>query len=220
MIIPDAGNPVCLHQTIDSYRPHVDEFIVGDMSLWDYEHQPGIEYVKLPFNILFKQGFSAVLNRLASCAKNDIVLYMGVGNVLEGKFKRLRPGFNCWGFRRSEDNLLCHMLWDRRELESSGIIHEELVPKAGFQRRFCDEEHFSFGDIPKENPAYPQIKELLYNHLQVTLQRNPDMLGATNKYWLKHPNRSDMVDYLLNNKLKEAYEDGDEDRAKRILQNF
>ena len=87
------GNIRALHRTIENFKQKgvINEVIFGDMLIFDddreklYELQKEynaeekfMRIVPMDFNFTFKYGFAATLNRLASFATNDMVLYMNV----------------------------------------------------------------------------------------------------------------------------------------------
>src|SRR6185503_16631328 len=68
-----------------------NEVIYGDMLLFEddreilksYQNEFLLGITRLPFNYLYKNGFSALLNKLASQASNNRILYCNTSEVID-----------------------------------------------------------------------------------------------------------------------------------------
>jgi len=66
------GNPLVLKETFKSFWGIVDEIIFGDLTLFSddkeliksYQNEFNLKIVEYPFNYIFKNGFSSILNSL------------------------------------------------------------------------------------------------------------------------------------------------------------
>ncbi len=197
LITVTQGNPVALRRTMDnlfaSFEGALNEAVIGDVSVFDGDFASGFDdakFVKLPFNSLFKDGFSSVLNHLAAQANNDLCLYLNVGEIIEKNLKRslVRNEFNCYSFNHATDPHIWVRMWDRRELSWSGRIHEEIVGP----RRQCPEILFQMADTDKDMAdefragVYNDIKEMVYFQQYVHLAEHPEDKGATDQGWLNY----------------------------------
>jgi len=77
------------------------------------------------------------------------------------------------------------------------------------KRRYNPESHFTFGDVPKNNPQYQLVREVVYHNLLRKLRANPDLLGKTNKYWLNIAQTMPDDFYNENRLIFDAFESGD-----------
>jgi len=73
------GNVKALRKTLDSFKYSMDEFIVGDMLLFDedreilgsYKSDFNLRTIRLPFDYLYHQGFSNFGIELCFLIYND-----------------------------------------------------------------------------------------------------------------------------------------------------
>ena len=80
LVTMSQGNPIVLKETFDSFWGVVDEIIWGDLCIFEddrkliesYQSLYNLKIVKYPFNYIFKNGFSSILNSLISHSKNDL----------------------------------------------------------------------------------------------------------------------------------------------------
>lgn len=205
LITMSQGNPIALKRTIDSFAPYCDEVIYGDLCVFQedrtliksYKNLYNMKIVTYPFNYIFKNGFSTILNSLASCASNDHVLYMNVGEIVD---PRLMPSFeidnglyNCYLNTHFSDPHHWYRMYNRQELEWGNLIHEELKGKnAPYNPRPCTAPSFMMDDTEKDidNPfktkVYNDIKELVYFYQYLRLVEEPDMVQGTNPGWVQY----------------------------------
>lgn len=92
------GNPIALKRTIDNvieqFQGKVNEVVVGDLCVFKEDSESikvmsalmpegVVKIVEPEFNTLFEQGFANTLNFLSEFAKNDFILYLNVGEIVE-----------------------------------------------------------------------------------------------------------------------------------------
>ncbi len=195
------GNPVALKRTIESFKEACNQIVFGDMLVFDtdrdiingYQKEYNLLIKKLPFDYIYNYGFSSCLNYLSSFAENDIVLYMNVGEVIDGEQRILgllehfkAENYNCFAFDNKTDPHTWYRMYNRKEMEWSGILHEELTGSP----RPCPYYLFTMADTEKDNDdefaekVYMDIKEIVYFSLYARLSENHDLLGASNAGWL------------------------------------
>lgn len=197
LVTPTQGNPVALRRTVDNLKSSfgglLNEFVVGDLSVFDGQFESGFDDVrfhKLPFNFLFKNGFSAALNLLAEQATNDLCIYLNVGEIVECNLNTdlISAPYNCYSFNHAVDPHTWFRMWDRKHIAWSGRIHEELRGPL----KKCPQHLFRMADTPKDEEddfkagVYNDIKEMVYFQQYVHLVERPEDLGATNVHWLKY----------------------------------
>ena len=199
LITPTQGNPIALKRTIDSFKGIVNEVIVGSVCVFPEDEEKIMSYgseiflklIKLPFNYIFKNGFSATLNTLASYASNDWVMYMNVGEVIhsgkEGILSKLSNRANCYYIDHPTELHHWYRVYNRTQLQWGGIIHEEVTGN-----RVADPTPlFTFDDTPKDDsdPIYAKamnsIKELVYFNQYLKLVDQPHLIGNTNAGWVQ-----------------------------------
>lgn len=223
LITPTQGNPVALKRTIDSLYGIVDEIIVGSVCIFDddekliegYSNDYNLRVVKMPINYIYKMGFASTLNYLATNAKNDLCIYLNVGEVIEkGKdeiLSKISGEYNCYYIDHSQEKHRWYRIWNRKELQWDGIIHEEIINN----HKPFHKPLFTFADIEKDSDspfkakAYNEIKELTYFNLYKQLVEYPQRRGVTNEWWANFAleNYDSMKDrMLLKGKRYEAYE--------------
>jgi hypothetical protein len=195
------GNVKALKRTLDSFKDICNEVVYGDLCIFEedrkilesYQSEFNLKIVKLPFNYIFQFGFSSVLNLLASHASNDLVLYNNCGEIVDGEQKVLRlineffSDCNCFAIDHAEEKHTWWRLYNRKELQWDGLIHEEITGP----RVECTHYIFRFADTQKDldNPfkakVFDDIKELCYFNQYIRLVEQPELKGITNDYWVK-----------------------------------
>jgi len=199
LITMSQGNPLALKRTLDSFAGLCDEVIFGDLLVFNQDraliYSYDVKPVKLPFNFIFEHGFAKTLNELAKNAKNDWVLYMNCSEVMEGdEVDMSNPNANCYCFDHAIDPHKWFRLYNRKELEWAGIIHEELVRLPNQGKRPEPNPIFRMADTPKdEDPfrakVYNDIKELVYFRQYLRLVEEPGIIGITNQGWVNYAKR-------------------------------
>lgn len=224
LIVPSQGNPIALKRTLDSFKGICNEVVFGDVLIfekdreliqsWQEEYNMGI--VEMPFNFIFEHGFANTLNTLAHYATNDWVLYMNVGEVMDGEFEilsKLNGNFNCHYLTHAVETHHWFRLYNRKELQWSGPIHEEVV---GGRRQSVD-HIFRFADSDKDvaDPFYAkvmnEVKELCYFSQYIKIADHPELIGATNSGWVDYAKdgyESLQERLLKKGKRYEAFQEG------------
>lgn len=199
LVTMGQGNPVALKRTLDSFKGICNEVVFGDLLIFNKDreiiHGYQLEYnmgiVELPFNFIFEHGFANTLNTLASFATNDMVLYMNVGEVMDGDhdvLSKMSDEYNSYYIDHATETHHWFRLYNRKLLKWGGVIHEEVVgnrvpyPYPTF--RFADSEK----DIESEFYAkvMNDVKELVYFNQYIKLVEKPDMVGVTNIGWVEY----------------------------------
>ncbi len=197
-----CGNVIVLKETLKSLSTICDEIVYGDMLFFEddieilnsYKNEFNIKIIKMPFNFLFINGFSALLNQLALNSSNDTILYLNTSEVIEkdnGVLDIVKPDFNCYYFDHATDPHRWFRFYDRRELEWSGRIHESLVPISGYDFRPYHKAIFRMADLEKDmgNPfkaqVFNDIKELVYFKNYMSIVDDQNNLGGTDPGWVK-----------------------------------
>lgn len=197
-ITPTQGNPLALLRTMESLKGVCDEFVVGDVCLFEddskkireYKKQFNLKIVKLSTNYIFKNGFSDTLNILASTATNDMVIYLNVGEIIEvgdNIINKISPDYNAYYIDHGQEKHRWWRCYNRHELKWSGLIHEELI---GEYRPF-HKPLFRFADTEKDNDdafkskCYDDVKELCYFNQLCRLVDDNSLLGATSGGWIQ-----------------------------------
>lgn len=226
LITMGQGNPVALKRTLDSFKNTVDEVIFGDLLIFDadreliktYQEEYKLKIVPFEFNYIFKNGFSSILNELSSHATNDFVLYMNIGEMLDGEFEilnKLNDTYNCYYLNHATETHHWYRLYNKKEMVWSGIIHEQvagLVPPRAYPTPI-----FQFKDSDKDisDDFYAKvmntIKEITYWQQYINLVENPDIIAETNIGWLEYA--KDSYDSLIERIQKkgaqyEAFKEG------------
>lgn len=202
LITMGAGNVIVLEETIKSFINSgvCNEVIYGDLLLFDedrevikiYEDKYNFKSVKFPFNYIFKNGFSDILNSLSEYATNDLVIYMNTSEVIEidrgvTDIINNNPQCNCFYFDHSTDPHRWYRLYDRKELKWSGKIHEEVVG----QHRPYHKPVFTMADMEKDMQdshkakVLNDVKEIVYFQQYLNLVNYPNEMGHTNAGWVK-----------------------------------
>lgn len=197
--MPTQGNPIALKRTLESTKGVVDEIIIGSVCLFSEDIELikscSIEYnikiVELSFNYIFVNGFSSVLNLLASHATNRIVLYLNVGEVISkdnGIIEHTdNEEYNSYYINHPIE---LHRWWrsfSPKDLQWSGLLHEELI---GEYRPYY-KPILTFEDTEKDNndplksKCYDDVKELCYFNQLCRIVEDNSLLGATSGGWLQ-----------------------------------
>jgi|ERR1700744_4594768 len=227
-ITPTQGNPIALKRTIDSLKEICDDFIVGSVCVFkqdeekinSYANEINLNMQRLPFNCIYWEGFSWTLNHLASFAKNPIVLYLNVGEVIEKSdgciLDKIRQEYNCYYIDHSTEKHRWFRAFNPSEMKWSGFIHEEIVG----EHRPYHKPLFTFADTEKDmsDPfkaaVYNDIKEMCYWKQLMRIVDEPETLGATSEGWIQFAkdNYQTMKDRLNNKGSRwHAFSSGDLD---------
>lgn len=198
LITMTQGNPIALKRTVESLSQICDEFIIGDLciftedrlKIFELELQYNVKIVPLPFNYIYKNGFSDTLNRLAGWAKNDVVLYMNVGEVIDKihpEFEQISDKHNAWYINHSQELHRWFRMYNRKQMKWDGLIHEEIIG----EWRPYHKPVLMFADTPKDEndlfkaKVYDSVKELVYFNQLCKIVDDNSLLGATSSGWLE-----------------------------------
>lgn len=199
LITMGQGNPVALKRTLDSFKGTVDEIIFGDLLIFDsdraiiekYRDEYNMKIIKLPFDFIFLKGFAATLNELASHATNDWVLYMNVSEVMDGDHPikdQMSDEYNCYPLDHAVETHRWFRLYNHKELNWGGIIHEEVIGDLRqcpfFVMRFKDTEK----DVEDSFKAKVcnDVKEINYWQQYMLLVENAALRANTHQGWIDH----------------------------------
>ena len=203
LVTMSQGNPLVLKETFDSFWGVVDEIIFGDLTIFNddaeliksYQNDFNLKIVKYPFNYIFNNGFSSILNDLISYSTNEWCIYMNCSEVIEkGRESILEtigdnPECNTFYFDHKTDGHRWFRLGKKSELKWDGLIHESLGPLDNY--RPYHRPLFTMCDLPKDNDnpfksrCYDFCKEIVYFNNYRRLIDDPNMLGNTDPGWLK-----------------------------------
>lgn len=199
LITPTQGNTIALKRTIDSLSGIIDEVVVGSVCIFPedekiietYGNDINLKIIKLPFNQIFKNGFSNILNQLASHATNDLIFYLNVGEILISDknelINRVSPSYNVYYIDHPLEKHHWYRVYNRKELQWGGIIHEELVGNF----KACSVPLFTFDDTPKDDTdefyakIMNDVKECVYFNQYIKLAEQPQLRANTNAGWTK-----------------------------------
>jgi|SRR5690242_17060524 len=201
LITPTQGNIKALQRTIDSVKDICDEFVIGSVCVFDDDVEKlnelcavnkkiNLEHFGfIEFNYIFKNGFSSILNKLSSIAKNDLILYLNVGEVFESSKEEvlsvINDKYNAYYLDNRHEKHRWFRMYNKKELQWKGIIHEELF---GDYRPYRY-PIFTFADTEKDlddsfkSFVYNDIKEITYWSLLMKIADNPDDYPETNDGW-------------------------------------
>lgn len=230
LITMGQANPKALRRTMNSLRDVVDEFIFGDMLIFGddrsvieaYREEFNLKVVPMPFNFIFDHGFSITLNALASQATHDWILYMNVAEVIDGEQfikAQMTKDYNCYSFDHAVDPHRWFRLYNRKELEWGGLIHEEVIPiTPDIVIRPCPFHLFRMADTEKDldNPFKAKVandvKELVYWQQLNKLIDHPELRANTHQGWIDFA--KEQYDYNTERMKKkgkrlEAFQTGD-----------
>lgn len=194
-----AGNVRVLKDTLDSFKGVCNEVVYGDMLLFEedrkilhqYKDQYNLDIVKLPFNYLYKYGFSALLNQLAAHSSNELILYMNTSEVVDEDYGiseiiNSNASCNSFYFTHMTERHRWFRCYDRRYLKWQGLIHEELqgdykpYHKPIFMMKDLEKDMLDEFKARVLNSA----KECVYWNQLIKLSDNPSLLDGTNEGWL------------------------------------
>jgi len=200
LITMGAGNVKALGKTLESFKGVFDEVVYGDMLLFEEDREVLREYVKeynmgvvrMPFNNIFKYGFSNTLNELSDQATNDFVVYMNTSEVIDEDYGivdavKNNPDCNSFYFIHRTDPHRWYRMYNRNELEWSGVIHEQLK---GDYRPY-HKPIFMMADLEKDmdDPfkadIFNAVKEIVYFRNYNRIVDYPNKLGETDPGWMK-----------------------------------
>lgn len=199
LITMGQGNPVALKRTLDSFKGTVDEIIFGDLLIFDsdraiiekYKEEYNLQIIRMPFNFIFDHGFALTLNALAFHATNDWILYMNVSEVMDGDHPikaQMSDEYNCYPLDHAVETHRWFRLYNRKELQWGGIIHEEVIGDLRqcpfFVMRFQDTEK----DVEDSFKAKVcnDVKEINYWKQYMLLVEDPALRGTTHQGWIDH----------------------------------
>lgn len=206
LITMGQGNPIALGRTLQSFKFLCNEVIYGDMLIFRedldlvqrYQDEHNMRIVTYPPSFIYHNGFSAILNDMASRATNDYVLYMNTSEIMnpcsdpqvvKDTFIAQHASFNCFAFTHLLDAHRWIRFYNRHELQWGGIIHEEVHP---FDKRRCAPGSiFVMADTPKDDDAMKtlrgkvcnDIKEMVYFNQLIRLAEGY-CDGITNAGWI------------------------------------
>lgn len=203
LVTMSQGNVIALQRTVASVLGVCDEVIYGDMCIFN-EDTTAISEAKfdirvnqylLPFNYIFTHGFSSTLNTLASRASNDVVMYLNVGEVISSSLEPIkdvveRSECDMWYIDHATEKHRWWRVYNRKKLEWSGLIHEEVVPIGGLDVSPYHKPLFRFADTDKDmiDPLKARvmndIKEIVYFEQLMKIVDQPNLLAATSPGWL------------------------------------
>lgn len=203
LVIPNfGGHPENLARTIDSCRHLCDDVVVVSTALHvvDLNNQKRLAdtVIELPWNSVFRHGFSHVHNAGTAACKNDWILLLGTAETFKNSWADIptillnsssNRMFRC---DHENDTNLWKRIWNRQGgVQWSGLIHEELTGGE------TGEVLFRFQDTPKTPCDSPLQQEVLrwlkvcsYNVQYHRLLNDNTLLGATDPGWLKFVNGS------------------------------
>lgn len=225
------GNPIVLKETFKSFSKVCDEIICGDLCLFEkdsetinsYKNEFNLKVVKLPFNMIFHQGFASVLNFLIQHSTNDLCVYSNCSEIIKedngiNRIINENPQCNTFYFDHETDKHRWYRMNDRRFLSWSGVIHEECtkgseaIPYHKPVYRMADLEKDMYSSFLAK--VMNDAKEIVYFNNYLKLVDDPKNSGATNIGWTNFVKNQygDMKQRLLNKgKRYEAFCIGDLD---------
>ena len=193
------GNVLALRKTLDSFKDVADEFVLGDMMLFEsdrdvveqYKKEYNLRTIRLPFNYICQMGFSSTLNYVISNAKNDMVLYTNVSEAIDEDYgikDIIQKNTNCntFYFTHRVEKHRWFRCFDRRELSWGGLIHEEPI---GDYKPY-HKPIYMMKDFDKDiadsfkSKIFNDVKEINYFEQYIKIVDNPSLKGITNDYWL------------------------------------
>jgi hypothetical protein len=195
-----SGNVKVLKDTLDSFKGIYDEVIYGDLLLFpedrqilhSYKDEYKITIIPFPFNFLFKQGFSCLLNQLARASSHRYCMYMNTSEVIDENYNMLETIWenrdcNAFFFTHRTDPHRWFRIYNPKELQWSGIIHEQLEG----EYKPYHKPVFMMADREKDledtlkAKILNDVKEIVYHTQYNTLVENPKLLASTDPGWVK-----------------------------------
>lgn len=221
LILPTQGNPIALKRTIESVKDICDEVVVGDVILFEGDRRLiaayGVKLISLPINFIAQNGFSCTLNWLADHSKNDVVVYLNVGEIIENGsniLDKITDGYNSWYINHAIEKHRWWRMYNRHQMRWGGLIHEEIDGDwKPFHRpifRFADTEKDMVDSFKAK--VMNDVKEMTYWTLLCKIVDDNSLLQNTNIGWLHFAKgQYDSMKERLKNKGKryEAFMDGD-----------
>lgn len=225
LITMGAGNVHSLKKTLESFRNVCDEVIYGDLLVFredraileSYKDEFNVNVIKLPFDFIFKHGFSEVLNSLSFFATNKTIIYSNTSEIIEkdnGILDIVSDEFNSYFFDHATDPHRWYRIYNKEDLKWSGRIHESLVG----EYKPYHKPIYRMADLEKDmaNPfkakVLNDIKEIVYFYNYMSIVDHPSLLGGTDPGWIKFAteNYDSMKDRLLKKGRRfEAFIEGD-----------
>lgn len=223
-----AGNPKAFLKTLESTKNVVNEIIYGSLIIFDedlklietYKKDFNLKIFQYPFDFIFKNGFSAILNSLAQYATNNLVMYLNVSEIIEeGKEDILKnvndnPECDCFYFDHKSENHRWFRTYDKTKFHWAGLIHEEIQGEGTPYHKAL----FRMADLEKDldsefkSKVLNDIKEIVYWNQLIKIADNPDLLSGTSAGWLQFAkdNYQNMKERLaIKGKRQTAFEQGD-----------
>jgi len=197
-----AGNVIVLEETLKSFVGSgiCNEVIYGDLLLFTedreivkgYEKKYNLKSIRFPFDYIFKNGFSAILNELATHATNDLVIYMNTSEVIGedmGMEKIINSNTDCntFHFAHKNENHRWYRCYNRHDLKWGGLIHEELQGEYKPYHKpvfYMEDREKDLGDSFKAK-VLNDVKEILYWHQLMKIVDCPELLDGTNQGWVE-----------------------------------
>lgn len=224
LVTMGQGNPIALKRTLESFKDVVSEIVFGDLLIFEhdreliksYQSEYNLKIIPLPFNFIFENGFAHTLNTLAEHTTNDFVLYMNIGEVMDGEFDVLGKlnHCNCYYLDHAVETHHWYRLYNKKQLKWGGIIHEEVVGN----RTPYPTPIFRFGDTEKDvsDEFYAKVmndvKEICYFSQYLKLVDQPELIANTHQGWVQYSKDSydSLKERLLaKGKRYEAFVKGD-----------
>lgn len=195
-----AGNVLALKKTLASFKDVCNEFVYGDLLLFpedreivkSYQQQFNLKIIPFNFDYLFQHGFSSLLNKLATHATNDIVIYMNTSEAIDEDYGMLdivknNTECNAFYFTHRTDPHRWYRCYNRHELKWSGMLHEQLIG----EYRPYHKPIIMMKDLDKDMDntfkakVFDTVKEIVYFTNYMSFIDNPSLLGATDQGWVK-----------------------------------
>src|SRR6478752_551377 len=233
-----AGNVTVLKKTIESFINVCDEIVYGDLLLFEedrevvkrYSKEYNIKIIQFPFNYIFRHGFSSILNELAAHATNNTVMYLNTSEIISedyGIFDIIKNNSDCnlVYFIHKTDPHRWFRTYNRKELEWSGVIHEQLKG----EYRPYHKPIFMMADLEKDmdDPfkadVFNSVKEICYFRNYNRIVDYPKSLGETDTGWIKFAteNYDNMKERMQSNAgLYEAFCTGSDLMLHQAIRNF
>lgn len=226
LITPTQGNPIALKRTIDSLKGVCDEYIIGSVCLFPddereiekYATEVNLKVVHLPFDYIYRNGFSSILNLLASHVTNRIACYLNVGEILSKNHGILESindeKYNSFYIDHPIEKHRWWRIFSVKDLKWDGLLHEEIIGEYRPYHRSI----LTFEDTEKDNSnalkakCYDDVKEICYFTQLCRIVEDPSLLGATSPGWLEFA-KDQYESMLIRLKAKgerwEAFKTGD-----------
>lgn len=238
LITMGAGNVKVLGKTLESFKNVFDEVIYGDLLLfqedrdmiYQYMHSYKLGSYRFPFNYIFKHGFSDCLNLLAQQATNDIILYMNTSEIIDEDYGiveavKNNPDCNAFYFTHRTDPHRWFRMYNRNELQWSGVIHEQLKGeyKPYHKPVFMMADLEKDMDDPFKADVFNSVKEIVYFRNYNRIVDHPSKLGETDPGWVKFAteNYDNMKDRMQSNEgLYQAFCTGSDLMLYQAIRNF